>query len=207
VTTIIVAEVDACNQTPDHEPHLRQPMWPRQDGKPHDPRWLWCLGAYDQNRQCRRVVIRLENDAETLVGEGLTTVGSALREKREPGECGECREPEDFDWDPLLIVSDGPVIVCHEHGRLAPSWAYEVEVGLEAWKNEPHHEPEPHLTVTAHITDRHGAVEDVYCGSQPEWAWPNVPWKRMMRRELLANRTSDPQGWRVTFTTTGENDG
>lgn len=32
-------------------------------------------------------------------------------------------------------------------------------------------EPEPHVTVTATVTDRWGDVESVYAGTQPSWAW------------------------------------
>lgn len=61
-------------------------------------------------------------------------------------------------------------------------------------------ELEPHLTVTATITNPfNGEREEVYCGTQPEWAWPNRPWKVMMRRELLAERTGSPRGWQVNF--------
>lgn len=138
---IYVAVIDACSERTPHDGHLRQPMWPREDGEPHDPRWLWCLGHYDQQRQNRRVIIRTEDrasgEAAELVGEGLSVVGSAHREPREPGACGECREPEDFDWHPTMIVDDGPVIVCHMHGELAPGWAYEgsTEVGIMAYLN------------------------------------------------------------------------
>lgn len=140
MSTHTVAVIDACSTSErPHAPHLRQHMWPRQDGKPHPIPWLWCLGEYDQQRQNRRVVIRTDADGETLVGEGLTVVGSAYREPREPGECGECREPEDFDWDPIRWEGGAPVIVCHVHAMLAPGWAYDgaIEVGETAWKNEP----------------------------------------------------------------------
>lgn len=141
-TIHVIAQVDACSEPRIHEPHLRQHLWLRQDGKPHSIPWLWCLGGYDQDRQNRRVVVAVTDDEERLVGEGLTTVGSAYREPREPnpasaGGCGECREPEDFDWHPTMLVSDGPVIVCFRHGALAPGWAYEVEVGALAYRNEP----------------------------------------------------------------------
>lgn len=137
VTSYFVAMIDGCSEKPGHEPHLRLPMWPRDDGRPHDPAWLWCLGQYEQDRQGRRVVVAVTDDVEVLVGEGLSVTGSAYREPREPGECGECREPEDFDWNLLVIANDAPCLVCHTHGLLAPGWAYEVEIGLEAWKNDP----------------------------------------------------------------------
>lgn len=133
VTRHTVATIDACMfPAEQHEPHSRMPMWP-EPGRPAMA--LWCLGYYDQQRQTRRVVIAETDDVETLVGEGLTVVGSAYREVREPGECGECRHPEEFDWDATRIESDGPVIVCFRHAMLAPGWAYEVEVGPDAWKN------------------------------------------------------------------------
>lgn len=59
-----------------------------------------------------------------------------------------------------------------------------------------------YVTVTATITDRHGATNDVYAGSQPVWAWDLdrcAAWRTMMRGVLLADRTTDPRGWRVTF--------
>jgi hypothetical protein len=62
-----------------------------------------------------------------------------------------------------------------------------------------------HVTVTATITDRWDHTEDVYAGSQPAWAWELdrcAAWRKMMRALLLADRTSDPRGWRVTFTAT-----
>lgn len=139
VTHYVTAIIDACSNTRGHAPHRRQPTWPRQDGKPHEYRWLWCLGQYEQERQNHRVTIAVTDDVEEMVGEGLTIVGSAYREPREPAACGECREPEDFDWHPTLIVDDGPVIVCFRHHSLAPGWAYEgaMQVGLLAFENEP----------------------------------------------------------------------
>ena len=142
---ISVATIDTCNRQPEHEPHMRMSMtWP-DSRRPSEP--LWCLGYYDQKRQCRRVVVQhgdRDNDP-VLVGEGLTVVGSAYREPREPrevadGGCGECREPEDFDWDDFHeFVNDAPVITCHAHKTLAPGWTYssDVEVGLAAWQNTP----------------------------------------------------------------------
>jgi hypothetical protein len=68
---------------------------------------------------------------------------------------------------------------------------------------------ETHVSVTATITDRWDAVEVVPVGSQPEWAWQIdrcEAWRKMMRALLLADRTSDPRGWRVTFDATLEED-
>lgn len=62
-----------------------------------------------------------------------------------------------------------------------------------------------HVEVTATITDRHGNAEQVYAGSQPLWAWRVdrcEAWRKMKRRLLLENRTSDPRGWKVTFAAT-----
>lgn len=59
-----------------------------------------------------------------------------------------------------------------------------------------------HVEVEAVITDRVGTVETVYAGSQPKWAWDIdrcAAWRKMMRAVLLADRTSDPRGWRVVF--------
>ena len=61
-----------------------------------------------------------------------------------------------------------------------------------------------HVEVYATITDRHGGTERVYAGSQPVWAWEIdrcAEWRKMMRRLLLDNRTSDARGWRVRFDT------
>jgi hypothetical protein len=139
MTTHTTATIDACMFPEErHEPHSRMSMWP-EPGQPAKP--LWCLGYYDQQRQNRRVVIATADDGtETLVGEGLTVVGSAWRDIREPGECGECgecRHPEDFDWDPIRWENDAPVITCHVHGALAPGWAYDddIEVGTLAYRN------------------------------------------------------------------------
>lgn len=60
----------------------------------------------------------------------------------------------------------------------------------------------PHVEVYATITDRQGATETVYAGSMPTWAWDadRAPeWRKMKRDLLLADRTSDPRGWRVRF--------
>jgi hypothetical protein len=75
------------------------------------------------------------------------------------------------------------------------------------WHDEPQPaaptEPEPHVEIIAHITNRQGEVETVYVGSQPVWAWETpgalTPWRKMMRALLLGERTSDPRGWRVTY--------
>lgn len=135
VTTYVTATINACAGQARHAPHLRMSMvWPDSaDRRPHP---LWCLGYFDQERQNRRVVIADTDGVVTLAGEGLTVVGSAYREQREPGACGECREPEDFAWHPHLLVEQAPVITCHTHGALAPGWAYDVEVGVQAWRND-----------------------------------------------------------------------
>jgi hypothetical protein len=60
-----------------------------------------------------------------------------------------------------------------------------------------------HYVITATITDRWGGVESIYAGSQPAWAWDIdrcAAWRKVMRASLLADRTSDPRGWRVDFT-------
>ena len=60
-----------------------------------------------------------------------------------------------------------------------------------------------YVEVTALVTDRWGGTESVYAGSQPAWAWAEdrcPEWRKTMRRILLEDRTSDPRGWRVTFT-------
>ena len=66
--------------------------------------------------------------------------------------------------------------------------------------------PEEHVEVHAVIVDRHGNRETVYAGSQPAWAWEIdrcAAWRKVIRAHLLADRTADPRGWRVMFTTTG----
>lgn len=67
-------------------------------------------------------------------------------------------------------------------------------------------DPPEHVEVYATITDRWGRAETVYAGSQPLWAWRIdrcTAWRRMMRAHLLAERTTEPRGWRVVFTTPG----
>jgi hypothetical protein len=63
-----------------------------------------------------------------------------------------------------------------------------------------------HLEIHATVTDRWGGTETVYAGSVPAWAWPDhsAEWKRVRRTLILADRTSDPRGWRVTFHATPE---
>ena len=59
-----------------------------------------------------------------------------------------------------------------------------------------------YVEIDAIITDRWGNVESVYAGSQPAWAWEDdkcEAWRKMYRRELLSERTSDPRGWKVQF--------
>lgn len=127
------AIISVCSAPAPHDAHLIY----------RDPEMAWCLGAYDQERQNRRVVVAGDPQAGAhLVGEGLTVVGSAHRLQREPhpvsmGGCGECRQPEDFAWDPVRWEDDAPVITCHVHGALAPGWAYDddIEVGLLAYRN------------------------------------------------------------------------
>lgn len=67
---------------------------------------------------------------------------------------------------------------------------------------------EPHSSVDATVTDRHGNSETVYAGSLPTWAAKDPeafgPWKKARRTMLLEDRTSDPSGWRVKFTVTDE---
>jgi hypothetical protein len=57
--------------------------------------------------------------------------------------------------------------------------------------------------VNAQITNRQGETETVYAGCLPAWAWDDAeackPWRKVRRTALLADRTSDPRGWRVTF--------
>lgn len=60
-----------------------------------------------------------------------------------------------------------------------------------------------HVEVHATVTDRWQGVETVYAGSMPAWAWSDPghvrEWKRTRRAMILADRTADPRGWRVTF--------
>lgn len=59
-----------------------------------------------------------------------------------------------------------------------------------------------HVLIEATIVDKWGRVETVYVGSQPLWAW-NIDrceaWRKMMRKQILSDRTYSPEGWRVTF--------
>lgn len=74
---------------------------------------------------------------------------------------------------------------------------------------EPEWEPEPHVSITAIVTNRHGEQERVWVGTQPTWAWEIdrcAEWRKMMRALLLAERTSDPRGWRVAFTDEPDDD-
>lgn len=64
---------------------------------------------------------------------------------------------------------------------------------------------EPHVEITATITSRWGETSEVYAGSQPTWAWELdrcSAWRTATRKRLLADYTSDPRGWRVTFNVT-----
>ena len=59
-----------------------------------------------------------------------------------------------------------------------------------------------YVTVNATITDRWGGSEVVFAGYQPRWAWDIdrcAEWRKVQRKLLLADRTSDPRGWRVAF--------
>jgi hypothetical protein len=59
-----------------------------------------------------------------------------------------------------------------------------------------------YVEVYATITDRWDGVERVYAAAQPSWAWDAdrcAEWRKVMRKLLLEDRTSDPRGWRVTF--------
>lgn len=70
-------------------------------------------------------------------------------------------------------------------------------------------EPEPHVSVEAIITDRHGEQERVWVGTQPAWAWEIdrcAAWRKMMRDLLLSERTSDARGWRVAFHAESDDD-
>ena len=62
---------------------------------------------------------------------------------------------------------------------------------------------EEHVEVYAMVTDRWGGQERVYAGSIAEWASSDAEhmaiWKRARRALILADRTSDPRGWRVAF--------
>lgn len=40
------------------------------------------------------------------------------------GDCGECVEPDQFEWSMDTLVNEAPVIVCKEHQQLAPGWMY-----------------------------------------------------------------------------------
>ena len=64
-----------------------------------------------------------------------------------------------------------------------------------------------YVEVTATITDKWGQTETVWVGSQPAWLWDLdrcADWRKMRRAMLLADRTFEPAGWRVTFDATRE---
>lgn len=65
-----------------------------------------------------------------------------------------------------------------------------------------------YVEVHATVTDRWEGSETVYAGSMPDWAWDDTghrrEWTRARRALILADRTSDPRGWRVTFTAAAE---
>lgn len=66
-----------------------------------------------------------------------------------------------------------------------------------------------YYVITATITDRWGKVETAFAGYQPVWAWEIdkcAEWRKMMRKTLLQERTSDPQGWRVVFSAAASED-
>jgi hypothetical protein len=69
---------------------------------------------------------------------------------------------------------------------------------------------EPHVEVTATVRDRHGEETTEYVGSMPTWAWEDKPsrraWTKVRRTMVLDNRTSDPRGWRVTFSAEQQDD-
>lgn len=80
-------------------------------------------------------------------------------------------------------------------------------------RNPRHYEPDgypKYVTVTAHVTDRWDGAQDAYLGSVAAWAWDDAGhraiWKRDRRKMVLAERTSDPRGWRVTFTAVHDDD-
>lgn len=134
VTSYVTAMVDACvRQEPPHAAHLHRSI---PSTRPGLVLRLWCPGYYDPERQTRRVVVAVTDGVEELVGEGHSLLRRALAGQREPGDCGECREPEDFDWDLAHEpVNDAPVIACFQHGALAPGWMYDTDVkpGLLGW--------------------------------------------------------------------------
>ena len=59
-----------------------------------------------------------------------------------------------------------------------------------------------YVEIRATLTDKWGNVEVVRAGAQPDWAWELdrcEAWRKMMRKLLLADRTTEPAGWRVVF--------
>lgn len=70
---------------------------------------------------------------------------------------------------------------------------------------------EPHTFLNATIADPWGGTETVYAGSLPTWAAKEPeafgPWKQARRKAFLADRTSEPRGWRVTFAITEQDEG
>lgn len=45
-------------------------------------------------------------------------------DERWPGDCGECIEPDEFEWDPFEWINDAPIVVCKKHRVPAPGWIY-----------------------------------------------------------------------------------
>lgn len=58
---------------------------------------------------------------------GALTPSTEKGAPREPGECGTCDRPEQFDWDPIRWEDGAPVMVCNDHSALAPGWAYHLD--------------------------------------------------------------------------------
>lgn len=55
----------------------------------------------------------------------ITRLGAlTLADTREPGDCGECKDPKDFEWDDIQMVNYAPILVCKTHNSPAPGWAY-----------------------------------------------------------------------------------
>lgn len=72
-------------------------------------------------KTCNAYGDHVSTQHDGLAAQGLTPSGRVMAG---PGECGECDQPEQFEWDPIRWVDGAPVIVCKEHHGLAPGWVY-----------------------------------------------------------------------------------
>lgn len=84
-----------------------------------------------------------------------------------------------------------------------PAFPHDPRPALVAAARTPPEE-RPHVYVYATVYDRYGNPPITeYVGAVEAWAWADTHhrqvWSRSRRKMILADRTSDPKGWRVTF--------